>query len=189
VLKSELIEPGFHFRVPGMQQVIRMDLMIQTDKVERVPCGTANGLLITFDKIEVVNRLERRQVYRTVLNYTEEYEKIWITDKIHHEINQFCSKHTLQEIYIDLFDRLDEELMKALSLDLKKWAPGIEILSVRVTKPTIPKKILQNVEQMEKVKIEYLIAVEKERTVVEERKTNQSQARIKAEADLSVKRI
>ena len=51
VLKSELIEPGFHFRIPGMQEVIRMDLMIQTDKVERVPCGTANGLLVSFDKI------------------------------------------------------------------------------------------------------------------------------------------
>jgi len=49
--------------------------------------------------------------------------------------------------------------MKALSLDLKRWAPGIEILSVRVTKPTIPKKILQNVEEMEKVKVQYLIAV------------------------------
>jgi hypothetical protein len=79
--------------------------------------------------------------------------------------------------------------MKALSQDLKKWAPGIEILSIRVTKPTIPKKILQNVEQMEKVKVEFLLAVEKERTVMEERRTNQSQARIKAEADLSVKRI
>jgi regulator of protease activity HflC (stomatin/prohibitin superfamily) len=95
----------------------------------------------------------------------------------------------LQEIYIDLFDRLDEELMKALSSDIKKWAPGIEILSVRVTKPTIPKKILQNVEEMEKIKVEYLIAIERERTAVEERRTNQSQAKIKAEADLSVKRI
>lgn len=51
--------------------------------------------------------------------------------------------------------------MKSLDKDLKLWAPGIEILSVRVTKPTIPKKILQNVEQMEKVKVEYLIAIEK----------------------------
>lgn len=79
--------------------------------------------------------------------------------------------------------------MKALSSDIKKWAPGIEILSVRVTKPTIPKKILQNVEEMEKIKVEYLIAIERERTAVEERRTNQSQAKIKAEADLSVKRI
>ena len=46
-----------HFHIPIMQEVIRLDLMIQTDKVEKVPCGTANGLLITFDKIEVVNRL------------------------------------------------------------------------------------------------------------------------------------
>lgn len=96
VLKSDLIDPGFHFRIPVMQEIIRMDLMIQTDKVENVPCGTANGLLIQFDKIEVVNRLNRKMVYKTVLNYTDEYERIWITDKIHHEINQFCSKHTLQ---------------------------------------------------------------------------------------------
>lgn len=84
-----------------------------------MPCGTSNGLLVVFDKIEVVNRLDKKQVYKTVLNYTEEYEKIWISDKIHHEINQFCSKHTLQEIYIDLFNQLDEELMRSLTQDLK----------------------------------------------------------------------
>lgn len=189
VLNSGLVEPGMHFRIPIMQEVIRLDLMIQTDKVEKVPCGTANGLLITFDKIEVVNRLERRHAFRTVLNYTENYEKIWITDKIHHEINQFCSKHTLQEIYIELFDRLDEELMNSLNQDLRKWAPGIEILSVRVTKPTIPKKIVQNVELIEKCKVEYLIAQEREKVVVEERRTNQSQALIKAQSDLAVRKI
>jgi hypothetical protein len=88
-----------------------------------------------------------------------------------------------------MFDRLDEELMESLNLDLKKWAPGIQILSVRVTKPTIPKKILQNVEYMEKVKVQYMIATEKEKVAIEERMTNQSQSRIKAEADLSVKKI
>lgn len=50
--------------------MIHMNLMIQTDKVSKVPCGTANGLLIYFDKIEVVNRLDRKYVYKTVLNYT-----------------------------------------------------------------------------------------------------------------------
>lgn len=42
--------------------------------------------------------------------YTIEYDKTWIFDKIHHEINQFCSKHTLQEVFIDKFDTLDENL-------------------------------------------------------------------------------
>lgn len=44
--------------------------MIQTDTVKKVPCGTSNGLLVVFDKIEVVNRLDKKQVYKTVLNYT-----------------------------------------------------------------------------------------------------------------------
>jgi len=51
ILQKDLIEPGLHFRIPGYQQVINLNLMIQTDKVLRVPCGTANGLLIYFDKI------------------------------------------------------------------------------------------------------------------------------------------
>ena len=28
--------------------------------------------------------------------YGINYDKIWIFDKIHHEINQFCSQHSLQ---------------------------------------------------------------------------------------------
>lgn len=38
--------------------------------------------------------------------------------------------------------------MKSLKKDLKKWAPGIEIISVRVTKPTIPSKLLKKYERM-----------------------------------------
>ena len=33
--------------------------------------------------------------------------------------------------------------------DCTRYAPGIEILSVRVTKPTIPESIRRNFEQME----------------------------------------
>jgi len=52
-------------------------------------------VLVYFDKIEVVNKLSKDAVYMTVKNYTKDYDKIWIYDKIHHEINVFCSKHTL----------------------------------------------------------------------------------------------
>lgn len=41
-----------------------------------------------------------------------------------HEINQFCSKHTLHEVYISLFDTLDEHLKEALQIDCDVWAPG-----------------------------------------------------------------
>ena len=31
-----------------------------------------------------------------------------------HEINQFCSSHTLQEVYITKFDQLDEALKSVI---------------------------------------------------------------------------
>ena len=38
-----------------------------------------------------------------VRNYTTDYDKPLIFNKVHHEMNQFCSVHSLQEVYIDLF--------------------------------------------------------------------------------------
>jgi len=97
--------------------------------------------MIYFDSIEVVNRLKKEYVFATIKNYTVNYDKTWIFDKIHHEINQFCSRHTLQEVYITQFETLDENLQQALVRDIQLWSPGIEIIAIRVTKPMIPKNI------------------------------------------------
>lgn len=59
-----------------------------------------------FFCLQVVNRLKKESVYDTLLNYGVEYDHTWIYDKIHHEINQFCSVHSLQEVYIDMFDQV-----------------------------------------------------------------------------------
>ena len=125
---------------------------MQTDQVSDVPCGTQGGVVIHFERIEVVNRLTKDLAWETVKNYTVNYDKTWIYDKIHHEINQFCSRHTLHEVYIDQFDQLDEHLQEVLQDNARKWAPGIEIISIRVTKPTIPKQLEQNYVEIEKSK-------------------------------------
>ena len=80
----------------------------------KVISGTSGGVVLMFDEVEVVNRLHQSFVYETIKNYTIEYDKTWIFNKIHHELNQFCSIHTLQEVYIDLFDKLDENLAKVI---------------------------------------------------------------------------
>lgn len=49
-------------------------------------------------------------VLDVVRNYTADYDKTLIFNKVHHELNQFCSAHTLHEVYIDLFDQIDENL-------------------------------------------------------------------------------
>jgi hypothetical protein len=119
------------------------------NQVRNIPCGTKGGVMISFDKIEVVNRLHKEFVHETLLNYGVHYDKTWIYDKIHHEINQFCSAHSLQQVYIDLFDQIDETMKEAIQRDCTRYAPGIEIISVRVTKPNIPDSIRRNFELME----------------------------------------
>jgi erlin len=109
-------------------------------------CGTSGGVMVNFDSIEVVNQLAADAVMPIIREYGVDYDQLWIFDKIHHEINQFCSGHSLQEVYIDLFDSLDESLSLALQRDVDKYAPGITIHSARVTKPNIPETIRRNYE-------------------------------------------
>ena len=132
-------------------------MTVQTDAVSDVPCGTQGGVLIYFERIEVVNRLSSELAWQTIKNYTVNYDKTWIYDKIHHEINQFCSKHTLHEVYIDKFDQMDEHLMDVLQANAKQWAPGIEIISIRVTKPSIPKELEKNYVEIERQKTQLQI--------------------------------
>ncbi|VDP48296.1 unnamed protein product [Soboliphyme baturini] len=70
----------------------------------------SGGVIIYFDRIEVVNILTSSSVpsclvYDIVKNYTVDYDKPLIFNKVHHEMNQFCSVHSLQEVYIDLFGK------------------------------------------------------------------------------------
>lgn len=106
-----------------------------------------------------------------------------------HEINQFCSKHTLEEVYITEFDSLDENLVQALQRDCNIWAPGIEIISIRVTKPRIPEHIAVNYEMMEKEKTNYKIAMENQKLAETMAQTKRKEATIFARSEADVNYI
>lgn len=59
VLQTSITNPGIHFRIPFYQEYIEMKVSIQTDVVTNIPCGTSNGTMIAFNKIEVVNKLKK----------------------------------------------------------------------------------------------------------------------------------
>ncbi|KAJ0095819.1 hypothetical protein Patl1_16675 [Pistacia atlantica] len=145
--------------------------------------------MINFEKIEVVNRLHKEHVYETLRDYGVQYDKTWIYDKIHHEINQFCSSHSLQQVYIDVFDQIDEKMKDALQGDCTRYAPGIEIISVRVTKPSIPESIRRNFEQMEEERTKVLIAIESQKVVEKEAETRKKMAISEAEKNSNVSKI
>lgn len=188
-LLTRVTEPGFHLRVPFLDYHAQVQVTLQTDQVLHIPCGTSGGVLLQFDKIEVVNRLRKETAFETVKNYTVHYDKTWIYDKVHHEINQFCSKHTLQQVYIDLFHTVDDWLKEALQADCDHWAPGIEIIAVRITKPSIPVNIRSNYELMEAQKTSLLIAVETAKVTEKHAETARRKATIEAESVAAVSQI
>merc|ERR1712159_128332 len=144
---------------------------------------------ISFERIEVVNQLKAEYVHATIKNYTVDYDKTWIYDKIHHEINQFCSAHSLQEVYITKFDTLDESLRDALQRDIDQWAPGIKIIAIRVTKPRIPEKIRQNYESVEAEATKVKVAAQTQILVEKEAETERKRAISEAEKHAAVQEI
>lgn len=188
-LLSSVSSPGYHFMVPFITSFQSVQTTLQTDEVKNVPCGTSGGVIIYFDRVEVVNKLAESSVHDIVKNYTADYDKTLIYNKIHHELNQFCSVHNLQEVYIDLFDKIDENLKESLQKDLTDFAPGLTVHSVRVTKPKIPEQIRKNYEMMEAEKTKLLIAVQKQKVIEKEAETEQKKAIIEAERNASVAKI
>lgn len=182
-------QPGFHMMIPLLTSYKSIQTTLQTDEVKNVPCGTSGGVMIYFERIEVVNKLEPVSVLDMVRNFTADYDKTLIFNKVHHELNQFCSAHTLHEVYIDLFDQIDENLRTALQRDLHEMAPGLRVQAVRVTKPKIPESIRKNYELMEAEKSKLLIAAQHQKVVEKEAETARRKAVIEAEKEAQVAKI
>uniref|UniRef100_A0A8C5H8G0 Erlin-1 n=2 Tax=Gouania willdenowi TaxID=441366 RepID=A0A8C5H8G0_GOUWI len=181
--------PGYHIMMPFITTYRSVQTTLQTDEIKNVPCGTSGGVMIYFDRIEVVNMLVPLAVVDIVRNYTADYDKTLIFNKIHHELNQFCSVHTLQEVYIELFDIIDENLKTALQKDLNMMAPGLTIQAVRVTKPKIPESIRRNFELMEAEKTRLLITAQTQKVVEKEAETERKKAIIEAQKVAQVAEI
>lgn len=188
-LMRKTAQPGFRFMPPLVTRVHYVQTTVQTDKVTNIPCGTSGGTLIHFDRIEAVNQLRADLVYDTVKNYTVDYDKTWIYDKIHHEINQMCSRSTLEEMYITRFDSLDETLRDALQSDIDRHAPGINILAIRVTKPRIPSNIARHFEEIESERTKVKVAEQTQRLVEKAAETEKKAAVIEAEKLAAVEAV
>ncbi|XP_051979344.1 erlin-2-like isoform X1 [Xyrauchen texanus] len=181
--------PGFHLMLPFITTFKSVQTTLQTDEVKNVPCGTSGGVMIYFDRIEVMNYLIPSAVYDIVRNFTADYDKALIFNKVHHELNQFCSVHSLQEVYIGLFDQIHENLKLTLQQELTSIAPGLIIQAVRVTKPNIPESIRRNYELTESERTKLLIAAQTQKVIEKEAETESKKAVIEAEKVAQVSEI
>ena len=165
-LQSELLNPGYGLVIPYIDVLEQVSLSFVTERVENVPCGTNGGVNVHFDLIEVVHRLKRSSVVETVANYSTQYAKTWIVDRLHHEMNQFCSTATLQDVYIKKFDQLDENLLIQLRAVLDAWAPGVELISIRLTKPAVPERLMAQYSEISNKQSQLLIRKQERKTIL-----------------------
>ncbi|RRT68828.1 hypothetical protein B296_00020791 [Ensete ventricosum] len=84
---------------------------------------------------------------------------------------------------------IDEKVKDSIQADCTRYAPGIEIISVRVTKPNIPVSIKRNFELMEEERTKALIAIEKQKVAEKEAETQKKIALSEADKIAQVSRI
>ncbi|KAK3243114.1 hypothetical protein CYMTET_47256 [Cymbomonas tetramitiformis] len=173
-LLDTVVGPGIHLHLPYITEMVDVNVRLQTDIIPNVPCGTKDGILSQFERVEVVNTLSQAQAHTVVKAYGVDYDRVWIHDKVHHEINQFCSNKTLREVYVDDFASLDELLKLALQKDLDAHVNGVSIMAVRMTKPTVPASIRGNYEAMEEQRTAALVAQRTHEVVEQELETERA---------------
>ena len=81
-LLSSISEPGYNIKVPFITSYRHVQTTLQTDEVKNVPCGTSGGVMIYFDRVEVVNILDADSVYTVVKKYTADYDRTLIFNKV-----------------------------------------------------------------------------------------------------------
>lgn len=184
-LLDEISSPGWHIKSP-ITVCEMVETRMQTDRVRNVPCGVKGGAMLNFPQVEVVNQLPKEHVHRTIEDHGTSYDQRIIYSKIHHEMNQFCSGKTLQQVYIDDFDKVDDHLKDVLQREANRLAPGLRIESVRVSKPHIPADVQENYNRMETSRIELLAIEAKRRVDMEKAEAARATALIEANSTASV---
>uniref|UniRef100_A0A672GES7 Erlin-2 n=1 Tax=Salarias fasciatus TaxID=181472 RepID=A0A672GES7_SALFA len=152
--------PGFHLMLPFITTYKSVQTTLQTDEVKNVPCGTSGGVMIYFDRIEVVNYLVPS-----------------------------AGKLNQHQLLQQFDNQIDENLKLTLQEDLTSMAPGLIIQAVRVTKPNIPESIRRNYELMESEKTKLLISQQTQKVVEKEAETERIKAVIEAEKVAQVAEI
>jgi hypothetical protein len=188
-LQTTVAHPGFQWQVPFVTKLVTVPLSFQTLIVNNLPCGTKGGVIVSFDRIETVHRMDPSHVLDTVRLYGANYAKTWITDSLPALVNEMCSTMDLAELYILKFDTLDEKLMNSLRRYISVHVPGLEIITIRLTKPTVPESIREKYMVVTETKSRVPVLLSKQKTEIKQLETAQKQAIIRARKALDVATI
>eukprot|EP01006_Ploeotia_vitrea_P004661 TRINITY_DN115121_c0_g1_i1.p1 TRINITY_DN115121_c0_g1~~TRINITY_DN115121_c0_g1_i1.p1 ORF type:complete len:309 (-),score=50.41 TRINITY_DN115121_c0_g1_i1:51-977(-) len=175
-LMSDTTTPGLHLVAPVVTWPSQVLTRPQTDIVRHVECTTNDGLKLNFANIDVGNTLPSGNALATVRRYGEEYDVYLVKDKIRHQIAVICSNMTAHEIFLTRFDEVDDQLFRFLQSENDRLESGLQIDFVRLAKPTLPKMIAVNYEQIATEKTMLKVELEKQARLLKEAETSKTVA-------------
>ncbi len=170
-LMETTTEPGFYPKLPWpITSSSEIEIRPQTDTLTNVKCGASDGTQLYFESVEVGNHLIPSKVYSTVKRWGEGYDTYLIKDKVRHQINVICSSMTSQEIAIDKFDALDDELKLFLQEENEREKSGVIVDFVRLTKPILPPELQKNYDKIANEKTALKVAKEENLKIEQQQK-------------------
>ena len=116
-------------------------------------------------------------------------DKPLIFDRVAHVVSEECSTSSLREIFIEKFSELDDRIAGALRETLERWAPGVEVIAVRASKPRVPQQVKANFELVEVERTKLLIARESQLVMGLQAETEKLVAQINARQEAEVANI
>jgi len=189
-LQSRLEPPGYHHMLPlGIDEVLEVSVTLETTVMHGVPCGTSGGVLLHFDEVEVVYRLQPQDVVDTVKNYSGGFVQTWIRDPLPSLMNEVCNSLSLHDVHIGRFAELDDMMREKLSELLAEWAPGLQVITVRLVKPTIPSSVQQNFDEVADFSSKLKTVTAHQTVVLRAAEKDRSLAVLGAQKELEVARM
>lgn len=169
VIVEEILLPGVNLYNLLTEMINIVDVKLQTDKVDNVECGTADGVKITIKKIEIGNQLSIDNVYHVISRYGFDYDKYLVTDLVVHQINVICSKLSAHELAIEKFSEIDDFLLSSLQEENDRRGTGLKFTFVRLTKPELPVSLNANYLKLAEEKLQKKVVMEQNERIKSEK--------------------
>jgi regulator of protease activity HflC (stomatin/prohibitin superfamily) len=176
-LLQEVHPSGWYAYMPFFTSPGYVNIRPQTDQVHEVSCGTSDGIVLTFSKVDVGNTLPQESVYNTIKKYGEDYDQYLIKDKIRHQMQVICSSMTSHEVFLTKFKDIDDDLKTFLETVNKDLETGLIIDFVRFPeKPILPESIKDKYLALTEEKVKQRLEIERQIRITKEAETEKMRA-------------
>lgn len=163
--------PGIHLLpLPRpFSRPIHVKTALDVDKVTGIKVGAKDGTELVFESIEIGNKPKTPdKIISLVDRFGEDWERTILYDQVHYIMSTICSRMTSHEIAIEKFDQLDDLLAEGLRKIQADWDTSVEIISVRVYKPTLPMGLQSAYAAQAEQKAQHKVEIERNAKIKQE---------------------